>query len=107
MITLTDSAAKAIKNFIRGASEPVAGLRIVVSGGGCSGFEYGMKLEAAPGEDDTVVESNGIQLFLDPSSGALLSGVTVDFVDSLSGSGFRFENPNAKASCGCGKSFSA
>jgi len=107
MITLTPKAQSAISNFIQGSATPVAGLRIAISGGGCSGFQYGMTLEEAKGEDDVVVECGGVTLFVDPFSAPLLSGVTVDFVDSLNGSGFKFENPNASSSCACGSSFSA
>lgn len=107
MLTLTESAQKAIGRFIKGSDNPVAGLRIAVTGGGCSGMQYGMSLEESLNPDDTVVESGGLKIFVDPYSAPLLQGVTVDFVDSMEGSGFRFDNPNASASCGCGNSFSA
>lgn len=107
MLTLTDNAIKAVRQFIQGSATPVAGLRIKVTGGGCSGFQYGMTLEASAAEDDTVVDCGGLSVFVDPFSAPLLQGVTVDFVDSIEGSGFKFENPNAKASCGCGNSFAA
>ena len=106
MLTLTDSAQKAIQRFIQGAEEPVSGLRIQVSGGGCSGMQYGMALEETFKAEDTVLEIGSIKVFVDPASAPLLEGVTVDFHDSMEGSGFKFENPNAKASCGCGNSFS-
>ena len=107
MLTLTDSAIKAINNFISGADTPVAGLRIKVTGGGCSGMQYGMALEEAAAADDAVVECGPVTVLVDPASAPMLSGVTVDFVDSIEGSGFKFNNPNATASCGCGNSFSA
>ncbi|HNA30026.1 MAG TPA: iron-sulfur cluster assembly accessory protein [Thiobacillaceae bacterium] len=107
MITLTPKAQSAISNFIQGSATPVAGLRIAISGGGCSGFQYGMSLEETKAEDDVVVECGGVTLLVDPFSAPLLTGVTVDFVDSLNGSGFKFENPNASSSCACGSSFSA
>lgn len=107
MITLTDNAIKAVSQFIKGSETPVAGLRIKVAGGGCSGFQYGMSLEESSAEGDTVVDCGGVQVFVDPQSASMLTGVTVDFVDSIDGSGFKFENPNAKASCGCGNSFAA
>jgi iron-sulfur cluster assembly protein len=107
MLTLTDSAIKAISRFVIGAESPNTGLRISVTGGGCSGFQYGLRLEEAPGAEDTVVEYGDVKVFVDPASAPMLAGVTVDFVDSIDGSGFKFENPNAKASCGCGNSFSA
>jgi iron-sulfur cluster assembly protein len=107
MITLTPNAISAVDKFIKGSATPVAGLRIAISGGGCSGFQYGMSLEEAKNEDDTVLEYGAVTLLVDPLSAPLLEGVTVDFVDSLNGSGFKFENPNASASCACGSSFSA
>jgi iron-sulfur cluster assembly protein len=107
MITLTPTALKAVSRFISTAANPVAGLRIHVQGGGCSGLQYGMKLEGEKAEDDDVIEVDGVTLLIDPYSAPLLDGVTVDFVDSLSGSGFKFDNPNATGGCACGQSFSA
>lgn len=107
MLNLTPSAISAVEKFIKGSATPVAGLRIAISGGGCSGFQYGMTLEENKSEDDVVVEYGAVTLLVDPLSAPLLEGVTVDFVDSLSGSGFKFENPNASSSCACGSSFSA
>jgi iron-sulfur cluster assembly accessory protein len=107
MITLTQNAQKAISRFIKGAETPVQGLRISVTGGGCSGMQYGLALEETPSQDDTIIEVEGVQLFVDPYSAPMLNGVTVDFLDSMEGSGFKFDNPNATASCGCGNSFSA
>ncbi len=107
MITLTENAQKAINRFIKGADTPVEGLRISVTGGGCSGLQYGMVLEEAAKADDTVVEVGSLRIFIDPYSAPMLKGITVDFLDSMEGSGFKFENPNASASCGCGNSFSA
>lgn len=107
MIILTDNAQKAISRFIKGAESPVEGLRISVTGGGCSGMQYGLALEEKAKGDDTVVEVGSLKIFIDPFSAPLLKGVTVDFLDSMDGSGFKFENPNASASCGCGNSFTA
>jgi iron-sulfur cluster assembly accessory protein len=107
MLTLTESAQKAVSRFITTSEEPVAGLRIAVTGGGCSGMSYGMTLEAEAKKNDTVIEFGDIKVFVDPLSAPLLAGVTVDFLDSMEGSGFKFENPNASSSCGCGQSFSA
>jgi iron-sulfur cluster assembly protein len=107
MINLTPNAISAVEKFMKGSATPVAGLRIAISGGGCSGFQYGMSLEEARNEDDTVLEYGAVTLLVDPLSAPLLEGVTVDFVDSLNGSGFKFENPNASSSCACGSSFSA
>jgi len=107
MLNLTPSAISAVEKFIKGSGAPVAGLRIAISGGGCSGFQYGMSLEQNKSEDDVVVEYGAVTLLVDPLSAPLLEGVTVDFVDSLNGSGFKFDNPNASSSCACGSSFSA
>ena len=107
MLTLTENAQKAVGRFINGSETPVSGLRISVTGGGCSGMQYGMVLEEAAKTDDTVVEIGEIRIFVDPLSAPMLKDVVVDFLDSMEGSGFKFENPNATASCGCGNSFSA
>ncbi len=106
MLNLTDNAVSAVQRFIESAGKPIAGLRIKVEGGGCSGFQYGMKLEENVDQEDSILDFTGIKVLVDASSKELLDGVTVDFVDGLEGSGFKFENPNATASCGCGKSFS-
>jgi iron-sulfur cluster assembly accessory protein len=106
MLTLTENAQKAVGRFIRGSETPVAGLRISVVGGGCSGMQYSLVLEESIRSDDQVVESGGVKILVDPHSAPLLQGLQVDFVDSMQGSGFKFENPNARASCGCGTSFS-
>ena len=105
MITLTESAIAAVNRFITSSDKNIAGLRIKVDGGGCSGFQYGLKLEEQVGEGDTVQDIQGLTMLIDEASMPLLEGVTVDFIDSMEGSGFKFENPNATASCGCGKSF--
>ena len=107
MLTLTPSALSAVEKFIKGSDTPVAGLRISISGGGCSGFQYGMRLEEAQAADDVMVAVGDVTLLIDPFTAPMLDGVTVDFVDSLNGSGFKFENPNATSSCACGSSFSA
>ncbi len=107
MITLTPNAVKAARRFIRSAGRPVAGLRIAVTGGGCSGFQYALDLPEQSGADDVVLEQDGIKVLVDPSSAELLKGLTIDFVETLTESGFAFQNPNASHSCGCGKSFSA
>ena len=107
MLTLTDNARAAVSRFIRGAENPEAGLRISVTGGGCSGMQYGMALEPEAKSNDVIVEFGDVKVFVDPMSAQLLAGVTVDFLDGMEGSGFKFDNPNAANSCGCGKSFSA
>jgi iron-sulfur cluster assembly accessory protein len=105
MIILTNSALNAVRTAIAGAEAPVGGLRLMVEAGGCAGFRYMMGLVHDPEPDDTIIEADGVRVFVDSASHELLDGTTVDFVVSLSGSGFTFENPNAKSSCGCGKSF--
>ena len=107
MLQLTESAQAALSQVIAGSSKPIAGLRIEVSSGGCSGFQYALSLEEAVPNGDTIVETGGLNVFVHPDSVALLNGVTIDFTESVEGAGFVFDNPNAKSSCCCGKSFCA
>ena len=104
-IQLTDSAAQTVRNLLVQKEVPDYGLRIFVSGGGCSGMQYGMALDAAAGENDMVFEDEGVKVFVDSISMMYLSGAVVDYEDSLMGGGFRIDNPNAVSSCGCGHSF--
>jgi len=105
MITMTENATKAIGRFIKNSETPTTGLRVSVSGGGCSGLQYRMSLEESAHEDDAVVESDGVKLFVDALSIPMLQGTQIDFVETLEESGFKFVNPNATASCNCGSSF--
>ena len=105
MINLTDSALNAVRSAISTASKPMSGLRIMVEAGGCAGYKYMMGLVDEAESDDTVIEREGVRVFVDMKSHELLAGTTIDFVVALEGSGFTFENPNAKSSCSCGKSF--
>jgi iron-sulfur cluster assembly accessory protein len=105
MINLTDSALNAVRNAIAGAADPVGGLRIMVEAGGCAGYKYQMGLVREAEPDDTVIERDGVRVYIDMKSHELLAGTTIDFVIALEGSGFTFENPNATSSCSCGKSF--
>ena len=105
MIQLTESAVSALRSAIAATPTPIAGLRISVQSGGCSGNKYQMGLVQAAEQGDVVGESHGVSIFIEPASVPLISGTTIDFVDSLQGSGFSFSNPQAKYSCGCGKSF--
>jgi iron-sulfur cluster insertion protein len=105
-ITVTASAAKRIA-FLREQEEVGnANLRIAVSGGGCSGFQYGMSFDDQTNPDDSVFERDGIGVVVDDVSLDLLAGAEVDFVEDLMGAAFRINNPNAASSCGCGNSFS-
>ena len=106
-IEITENAAATVKNLLESKNVPDYGLRVFVSGGGCSGLQYGMALEAEARPYDHVVEKDGIQIFIDPTSMMYLNGATIDYEDSLMGGGFKIENPNAAASCGCGTSFKA
>ena len=104
-ITLLPAAADKIRAILAERSLVGHGLRVFVAGGGCSGMQYGMALEHEPGEFDSVFESDGVQVFVDPTSAMYLSGAAVDYVDNLMGGGFRIDNPNAVSTCGCGHSF--
>jgi iron-sulfur cluster assembly accessory protein len=105
MLEITDTALSAIRQAIEGAGRPVAGLRVMVQDGGCAGLKYGMALELDAQADDAVIESGDVTVLVDPESLSRLGGVTIDFVTRLEGSGFVFDNPNARSTCGCGKSF--
>lgn len=107
MIQMTPAATQAIQRFLKGAETPVVGLRVFVSGGGCAGLQYGLKLEAEKGADDFEFDIGaGALLLVDPMSRPMLEGLTVDFVDTLTQTGFKFNNPNAVGGCACGQSFS-
>jgi len=104
-VVLLPAAATKIRSLLAERNMPDYGLRVFVAGGGCSGMQYGMAIEPAPGEFDSVFEQEGVRVFIDPSSMMYLAGAEVDYVDNLMGGGFRIENPNAVSSCGCGHSF--
>lgn len=103
-LTLSPSAAARIA-AIAARQNKAAILRLSVEGGGCSGFQYKFDLAEQPDGDDSVSETDGVRLVVDPVSLELVAGCTVDFVESLGGAAFRVENPNATAGCGCGSSF--
>ncbi|MBA3054394.1 MAG: iron-sulfur cluster insertion protein ErpA [Sphingomonadales bacterium] len=103
-LTLSPAAANRVALIARKQARPAI-LRLSVEGGGCSGFQYKFDLAGAPEGDDHVVETDGVQLVVDPMSLDLIAGCVVDYVESLGGAAFRVENPNAAASCGCGSSF--
>jgi iron-sulfur cluster assembly accessory protein len=108
-LIVTPVAAGEVKRFIEaeGVSPEEGGLRVSVQPGGCSGFKYSLLIEDKRAEDDVVLEQDGFNVFVDPFSAQYLSGITIDYVSSMQGSGFTFKNPNATGGCGCGSSFSA
>jgi len=105
VITLTPSAVNAVRSAIDGSKDPIAGLKIMVESGGCAGLKYKMGLVTTVAEEDILVELAGVNVFVDETSVSFLEGVTVDFVIGMEGSGFVFDNPQARSSCSCGKSF--
>jgi iron-sulfur cluster assembly protein len=106
MITLTDNGAEKVREFLaaQAAVADTAGLRVGVRGGGCSGFQYALAFDEQR-DGDTVFEDKGIRLLVDNESLAYVHGSTIDFVDGLQGAGFKVDNPNVIAACGCGSSF--
>lgn len=109
LVTITPAAGAEVQKFMQAenVAPEVGGLRVAVQPGGCSGFKYSLLIEDKPADDDTVLPQSGFNLFVDPFSMQYLSGVTIDYVSSMQGSGFTFKNPNASGGCGCGSSFSA
>jgi iron-sulfur cluster insertion protein len=104
-VLLTESAAKRIAELKAQENVPSAFLRLAVSGGGCSGFQYGFSFDDTRGDDDALFERDGVGLVIDTTSLELVDGAEVDFVEDLMGASFQIRNPNASSSCGCGKSF--
>lgn len=107
MVQLTEKAVGKVKEIMASQEPAPAGLRIAVVGGGCSGFSYSMAFENQPGMLDKTYNYEGLQVFIDQASMLYLDGAEVDFVESLEGSGFKFNNPNVRSTCGCGSSFQA
>jgi iron-sulfur cluster insertion protein len=105
-VGVTESAADRVQTLIKMEGKPNMMLRISVSGGGCSGFQYGITLDDQTGDEDRIFEDHGIRLVVDQTSLDLLDGSMVDFVEDLVGSSFQIKNPNATSTCGCGSSFS-
>jgi iron-sulfur cluster insertion protein len=103
---VSESAAKRIRAIAAAEGNPDLMLRVTVSGGGCSGFQYGFKLDATKAPDDRVFEQGGVKVVVDEASLELVKGATLDFVEDLVGSYFKMTNPNAVSTCGCGTSFS-
>lgn len=103
----TDAAAIKVKNLIEEEGNPELKLRVFVSGGGCSGFQYGFTFDENYNDGDTLVEKHGVQLLVDPMSYQYLAGAEIDYSEGLEGAQFVIRNPNATTTCGCGSSFSA
>ena len=106
MVQLTETAVGKVKEILDAQEPKPAGLRIAVVGGGCSGFSYSMAFENTPNMLDKTYQFRGLKVFIDQASMLYLDGAEVDYVETLEGSGFKFNNPNVKSTCGCGSSFS-
>lgn len=106
LLIFTDSAADKVKQLIDEEGNEELKLRVFVTGGGCSGFQYGFTFDEVVNEDDTVLNKNGVQLLVDPMSAQYLTGAEIDYTEGLEGSQFVIKNPNATTTCGCGSSFS-
>jgi iron-sulfur cluster insertion protein len=102
----SDSAANKVKELIEEEGNPELKLRVFVTGGGCSGFQYGFTFDEVANEDDTALQKNGVTLLIDPMSYQYLVGAEIDYSEGLEGSQFVIKNPNASSTCGCGSSFS-
>lgn len=106
-IVFTDSAATKVRELIVEEGNPDLKLRVFVTGGGCSGFQYGFTFDEIVNDDDTTMEKNGVTLLIDPMSYQYLVGAEIDYTEGLEGAQFVIKNPNATSTCGCGSSFSA
>ncbi len=106
-LLFTDSAASKVKELIEEEGNPALKLRVFVTGGGCSGFQYGFTFDEEVNDDDTTLEKQGVTLLIDPMSYQYLVGAEIDYTEGLEGSQFVIRNPNATSTCGCGSSFSA
>ena len=105
-LLFSDSAAKKVKQLIEEEGNPGLKLRVFVTGGGCSGFQYGFTFDEVTNEDDSIMEKDGVQLLIDPMSAQYLTGAEIDYSEGLEGAQFVIKNPNATTTCGCGSSFS-
>jgi iron-sulfur cluster insertion protein len=106
-LLFTDNAASKVKELIQEEGNPDLKLRVFVTGGGCSGFQYGFTFEEETQQDDTAMEKGGVTLLIDPMSYQYLAGAEIDYQDNVEGAQFVIKNPNATSTCGCGSSFSA
>ena len=104
-LAFTDSAAQKVSALIAEEGNPALKLRIYVSGGGCSGFQYNFAFDETVNEDDTIIEKGGVSLLVDAMSCQYMEGASIDYEEGLDGSRFVITNPNASSTCGCGKSF--
>lgn len=105
-LSFTDAAARKVRELIDDEQNEALMLRVFISGGGCSGFQYGFTFDEGIGEGDVVVERNGVKLLIDPMSVQYLQGAEIDYTEGLEGAQFVIRNPNAATTCGCGSSFS-
>ena len=106
MISLTPVASTKVKEIMKSQSPIPEALRVAVVGGGCSGFQYHMAFENQTNETDDVYDFDGLKVLVDQMSSMYLDGVEIDYIETLEGAGFKFNNPNVKSTCGCGSSFS-
>jgi len=106
-LVFSDNAANKVRQLIEEEGNPELKLRVFVTGGGCSGFQYGFTFDEVQNDDDSVMEKNGVRLLIDPMSYQYLSGAEIDYSEGLEGAQFVIKNPNATSTCGCGSSFSA
>lgn len=104
-LIFTDSAADKVRELIEEEQNETLKLRVYITGGGCSGFQYGFTFDENIEDGDTVVEKNGVRLLVDPMSGQYLEGAEIDYVENVEGAQFVIRNPNANTTCGCGSSF--
>ena len=105
MVSITERAASKIREILEEENKIDGGIRVGVKGGGCSGLSYSLSVDDKTGEDDQVFEAHGVKLYVDAKSFLYIAGTELDYTDGLNGSGFKFENPNASRTCGCGSSF--
>jgi len=106
-LLFSDAAAAKVRELIVEEGDEALMLRVFISGGGCSGFQYGFTFDQAVGDGDTVIEKDGVKLLIDPMSFQYLAGAEIDYSEGLQGAQFVIRNPNARTTCGCGSSFSA
>lgn len=106
-VNFTEAAASKVSGLIDDEGNPELKLRVYITGGGCSGFQYGFTFDENRADDDTAVEKDGVTLLIDPMSFQYLAGAKIDYLEDLQGARFVIENPNASSTCGCGSSFSA